>query len=314
MKKIIPILALICVTIAFAGWNQLNPVMTTQKAVKDGGALELNGTMLYAFKGGNTRDFIAYDPALMTWTAKLNIPNTLKPNGKEYKKGVKAGGALTAYGDYIYAFKGGNTDEFWRYNTTDNTWTLCPVISAGVNNKKVKTGGALVTVGDAIYAFKGGNTNEFWMYDPIGLTWTAKANLVTPDYKKIKGGGALVAYDGDIYAFVGNNTYYFYAYDIATNTWSQKADAKFGLDSLKKRVKDGAALTVMNDKIYAFKGGNTQSFGLYDPATNTWSSLDTVPRGSARKKIKQGGSLANYDGVIYAFKGGNTNEFWKYTP
>jgi hypothetical protein len=314
MKKLILILALASATIALGAWTYVGEVPVPQKALKHGASLVTHGTLLYALQGNNTTNFFSYDP-LATWAVKTNIPYALKPNGKPFKKGVKAGGALTAYGDFVYAFKGGNTNEFWAYNTIDDTWIQQTSIDISTG-KKIKTGGALVAAGDYIYALKGGNTKEFWMYDPAGLTWTRKADLTTPD-KMVKGGGAMVEYDGAIYAFVGNNTFYFYSYDVDANTWTRMADAKFGADSLKKKIKDGAALTALGDKIYAFKGGNTQSFGCYDPVLNTWATLDTIPRPApgltTKKKVKHGGSLTAYDNTIYAFKGNNTKEFWKYT-
>lgn len=310
MNKLVPVLLLVCVTIAFGGWTKLSDITTVDKAIKDGGCLTTQGTFLYAFQGGNTPYFYAYDPSGLTWSRKLDIPYTFKPNGKPNKKNVKVGGDVAALGTFIYAFKGGNTGEFWAYNTADNTWAQKASVP---DNKKVKHGGSLVTVGDYIYAFIGNNTKDFYMYDPAANTWTLKAP-VNAATKPIKGGGTLVNYEGMVYAFIGNNTYDFFKYDPNTNIWTKMADAKFGADSLKKRIKDGACLTVLGDNIYAFKGGNTQSFGYYTQLSNTWSTSDTIPIGILKKRVKQGGALVTYDGVIYAFKGGNTKEFWKYTP
>ena len=305
------ILLVVVVTIAFGGWTPKAIVPTTPdgKGVKDGGSLVVHDTLLYAFQGHNTQNFFAYNPLTDTWESRHKIPYALKPNGKPFKKGVKMGGALVVCEDVIYAFKGGNTSEFWMYNIAEDTWIQKASI---LGEKKVKHGGALVLYNGLIYAFKGGKTDEFWVYYPENDSWAAKAFLVTSDGRKIKGGGALVVCDDTIYAFVGGNTNHFYAY--TPNAWIQKPNVNFGPDSLKKRVKDGATLNELGGYIYAFKGGNSQSFGYFNPSVNAWFTLDTIPRAPSGKRVKHGGSLTSYNGVIYALKGGNTKEFWAYTP
>lgn len=307
MKKSIFVF-LISLTVAFGEWVQLTDVPTVEKAIKDGAALATYGTSLYALQGGNTNYFYQYNLTGLNWIRKKSIPFDIRPyNNKPIKKQVKAGGALTVFSDYIYAFKGGNSKEFWRYDISADTWIKKAFIPG---DKKVKHGGALVTVGDYIYAFKGGNTKEFWMYNPDTDSWIMKAEI--PSTKPVKGGGALVNCNGLVYALVGNNTSEFFSYNPTQNVWTKLADAKFGTDSLLKRIKDGAALAVDLDYIYAFKGGNSQSFGYYNTNNNTWMTLDPIPKGTNDKRVKQGGALTVHDGVIYAFKGGNTKEFWKY--
>ncbi len=295
------------------GWAIKESVPTTpgKKGVKDGGALVCHEGVLYAFQGGNSVNFFAYDNG--TWTTKCSIPYALKPNGKSDKKRVKGGGALVAKGCTLYAFKGGNTTEFWAYITDEDRWVQRPSIPTGTANSKVKSGGALVVHNGLIYAFKGGNTTEFWMYNPTDSSWTQQTDLITSDGKKIKGGAALVSKGEMIYAFVGNNTKHFYAY--ANGVWTKKADAEFGTPkTINKGIKDGAALVLFGDKIYAFKGGNTQDFGAYDVNSNSWTSKETIPAGAGKKKVKQGGSLAVKGISIYALKGGNSKEMWCYTP
>ncbi len=303
------------------GWVQIADVpiqAPLNKGIKDGGALTVYGDTIFAFRGGNTREFYAYDPVVNTWFVRDSIAYVIKLNGKVIPKRVKAGGSLVTFGDKIYAFKGGGVNEFWAYLPGQDTWirkTDMPMFYYDPTKKtKVKTGAALVAYDTVIYAFKGGNTKEFWMYIPFSDTWARCCSLSTPDGKKIKAGGALVALDDMIYAFVGGNTVHFYAYSPMTNTWTQKYDAAFDPNPAKLRkikVKDGGSLTALDGKIYGFKGGNKPNFGYYNPTEDTWYTLEGI---SGLKKVKHGGALVAYDGKIYAFKGGNTREFWSYTP
>ncbi|MCX8014576.1 MAG: T9SS type A sorting domain-containing protein, partial [candidate division WOR-3 bacterium] len=57
-----------------------------------------------------------YEVSQDTWFTLENIPGIKK---------VKAGGALTAYDNHIYAFKGGNLQEFWAYHIPEpNTYAI----------------------------------------------------------------------------------------------------------------------------------------------------------------------------------------------
>lgn len=97
-----------------------------------------------------------------TWTLKETLP-IVGIMGK--KKKIKDGAALAFDGsNTIFAFKGGNTQEFWAYNVMTNNWTELETIPRGPSKKRVKSGGALAYLNGAVYALKGSNTNEFWMH------------------------------------------------------------------------------------------------------------------------------------------------------
>ncbi|MBS4015271.1 MAG: choice-of-anchor J domain-containing protein [Candidatus Latescibacteria bacterium] len=301
--------------IRISGWKQLAnmPSLKQRKFVKDGGSLVVYGDLFYAFRGNNSCEFYVYDPPTDVWDTLEPIPWLKKDSVKYLKKNVKNGGDLTVYGDKIYAFKGGNTKEFWANIPANDTWIQMSDIPfrSPEMKKKVKGGGSLVTCGDKIYAFKGGKTTEFWMYDPATDSWAERCSLKSVDNRMVKPGAALEEMNGLIYAFIGGNTSFFYAYSPTLNAWNNLAHASFDNPNQprKKRIKDGADLVAMNGKLYAFKGGNTHLFGYYVPEEDTWYHADPIP---GPKKVKTGGSLIAYDGKIYALKGNNTGELWSY--
>ena len=120
--------------------------------------------------------------------------------------------------DFIYAFGGDNTNEFWRHDISGNSWS-----SMSTAPSNVAGGGALVYDGSSyLYALRGNNKNDFWRYDISANSWSSMTQVAS----NVKDGGALV-YDGSsyIYAFGGNNTNEFWRYDISGNSWSSMATA-----------------------------------------------------------------------------------------
>jgi hypothetical protein len=130
---------------------------------------ESTGHFLYAFKA-KYHEFYAYDTDADTWTAALTpmpIPGTAG------NKKAKDGSSAAWYNGKIYAFKGGNTNEFWRYFPLGDTWKKqddIPLIGMTGARKKVKAGGALAPFpGMGVFAFKGNKSLEFWNYTPYDV-------------------------------------------------------------------------------------------------------------------------------------------------
>lgn len=138
-------------------------ILPSGKYYKDGSCIVYDGNnTIYALKSG-TNEFYAYDISADTWTVKQTLP-LIGNSGK--KKKVKNGGAMVWTDSSLYAFKGGNTLEFWQYLPSSNTWVQKESLPAGEKKKRIKGGGALAYIGGKIYALKGNNTLEFWVYTP----------------------------------------------------------------------------------------------------------------------------------------------------
>jgi hypothetical protein len=124
------------------------------------------GNRLYAFKG-KYHEFYAYDTDVDTWTRPLTpmpIP------GSAGNKKARDGSCAAWYCGKIYAFKGGNTTEFWRYFPLGDSWKKLddiPMIGMTGARRKVRAGGALASFpGMGLFAFKGNKSLEFWNYVP----------------------------------------------------------------------------------------------------------------------------------------------------
>ncbi len=83
-------------------------------------------------------------------------------------KRSKDGGSGTWYSDGIFALKGGNTQEFWRWFASGDSWReydTVPAVGTTGKKKRIKAGADVTAVGGGLfYALKGNKTVELWRY------------------------------------------------------------------------------------------------------------------------------------------------------
>ncbi len=201
----------------------------------------------------------------------------------------------TISGNFVYAFRGDDEKDFWRYDPAVDAW-----ISLQDAPDEVKVGGALVYGGNNyIYAFRGDDNNDFWRYDILANSWS----VMTDAPQGVKDGAGLVYTGGNsIYALRGDDKKDFWKYDIPSDSWSSLANAP-------QKVKEGGSLTYTGGNyIYAFRGDDQDDFWRYDISSNSWSSMEDAPN-----KVKVGGALAYAGGdYIYGFRGDDEDDFWRY--
>ena len=215
------------------------------------------------------------------WITRADMPSN-----------VKAGGALATDGIDLYAFRGGTSSGFWRFNTASSTWST--LTSAPQN---VEDGGALVYAAGFIYALRGDGNDDFWRYSVSGGAWETRSNAPAS-----VGWGGSLAYDGSglIYAFRGNNKKDFWEYRIATDTWTSLA-------SVADNVRQGGSLTYLNGSVYALRGNFKKNFWIYDVGNNAWTALAATP-----ENVKEGGALATDGTDLFALRGDGNTDFWKF--
>jgi hypothetical protein len=261
---------------------------------------------------------IVYAVAETGWVQKADVPNGIK------SKRVKDGGCLAYSTDpsdssYIYALKGNNRFEFYRYNTGTNTWVTkesIPAIGRSGKKKAVKKGAAMTAADGSIYAAKGNSTYEFWRYDPSPGRWQQTADVPAGARSVKEGTGAATITVADttyVYFLKGSSTLEFYRYSVAGNAWESRANAPAGTSG--KAYKNGSCIAYDDaNTIYALKASYNE-LGAYNVATNTWSTRAGMPMIGAsgkKKKVKDGAGIAYHNGYVYALKGNNTQEFWAY--
>ena len=171
-----------------------------------GSWLALKDSFIYCHMA-KTHQFSIYNIKTGAWSSAGTGMPLVGRMGKSKKS--KDGGSAIWWENSLYALKGGNTQEFWRYTVSDTgpgTWTeldTVPLVGrGGTKKKKVKAGGDITVVVPSgkgmpadLPALKGNKTNELWIYNTGGLPlgpapWTGR-NGVLAD--KIAGAGYDVA-------------------------------------------------------------------------------------------------------------------------
>ena len=211
------------------------------------------------------------------WCRRTDLP--LGPRNKS----VKDGGALT-YGrvtgndtGFVYAFKGNNTCEFYRYAYSCECLD-CSRVDSGVNGslkkKGIRKGSSLVLAGNGkLYAAKGNNCRDWWQYDPASHTWTQKTDVPTGSKAAKEGAGAVAVEENGtryVYFLKGSGTCEFYRYNVGSDAWATMAPAPGGASG--RPYKNGSCIAYDGgDTIWCLKGSYNE-FAAYSIAANQWTS------------------------------------------
>ncbi len=268
-------------------------------------------------------------PYLVGWIQKEPLPSQIPHQFVSY------GGALVSDGNYLYAFRGNKSNEFYKYSIDDNKWILVESIPFGrkpnnpmhINRKQVGNGASLCFDGvNTIYATKGAGTRELWAYNIATNSWTQKAFVPAIIKRGLRGGTSIVFCNNKLYLLAGEQSRRaktnFLCYDPLADTlngepWQPLNSTPLQPDN--RTFRNGSCLVVVGEKIYALKGwGRRNYFYAYDIPNATWKIKETLPQNhpqlNQKNKVKNGAAMTTDGEVIYAIKGFGKNEFWLYLP
>lgn len=276
-------------------------------------------------------EILAAEVAGVLYTFGGYIDNTFKPTRKAYKYTPGSGwsaiadlpvglthAGITASNDTIY-FAGGypgtgsngnqvfSTTKVFSYSPATNTYTNLPDLPAA------RGGGALGLLDNKLYFISGSNSSradvtDVYMLDLSNLAagWISRAPLPSA-----RNHAAAVTLNGSLYVIGGQTgqdaglTAYgsLYRYNASNNTWTTLAS----MSTPRSHISD--ATFVHAGRIIVLGGQNAYESALrsntaYDPLTNTWSSLTSLPaaRFSGAGKLLSDGTYIYTGGYNGGFK------------
>ena len=235
-----------------------------------------------------------YDPATDQWTKKK--PMALPSHHVAF---TEHGGKIYAFGGFVLPQSGPPSwvpvNNAWEYDPTNDNWkALAPMPTKRGSPVAVSVGGKIYVIGGAVPGAKEsavhparphssvGTVEE---YDPTTNTWRELAPMPTPRNHAMAG-----AVNGKIYviggrvgaAFISGLTSFnvdiVEEYDPAADVWGR---ARVRMPT----PRSAGAAGVYGGRIYVTGGeyqdarmmATLRSFEDFDPATNSWQTLPSLP-------------------------------------
>lgn len=257
-----------------------------------------NGKMyvLGGFAGGRLGRVYEYDPAIDKWTQKKPMARPV-----HHQAMAEFRGKIYVFGGFVNQPSSEGlagwepVDNAWEYDPAADSWKAMPplpskrgsAIAAEVGGKIYVIGGAVPQPGTSETAVlptrpaRSVGTNE--VYDPATNRWETRSPMPTARnhafYGVVNGkiyviGGRL----GHSFISVASNTDVVEEYDPVTDSWG-------AIKAKMPTPRSGGASGTFGGRIYA-AGGEFQSpqmaatfraLEAYNPATNTWSVLPSMP-------------------------------------
>jgi len=258
--------------------------------------IAVNGHMFVLGGFGNARGKnYEYDPAMDKWTKKAAMPRPAHHQAMaEYR------GKIYVFGGFVAPMTGPQggwepIDNAWVYDPANDSWqNLAPMpikrgsaLAVQVNGKVYVIGGATTATGSKDVAISGNtsidNLTRNDVYDIATNTWSVGAPMALGRNHMFGGtvNGKIYVIGGRIaHAFVAasQNTDVVEQYDPATNTWGTQM-------TKMPTARSGGGWATYGGKIYVAGGevatnslvGAFRALEAFDPATNSWSILPSLP-------------------------------------
>jgi len=197
----------------------------------------------------------------------------------------------------VYLLKASETDEFYRYIVTADTWEVLADAPGGPSERFKKGTSISYDGADTIYVLKG-LYNDFYAYVVSADTWLSLTPL--PDQggqgrrKSAKGGAAIVYHNRNVHCLKGSNSQEFWIYKCDSSVWRQSEDIPLGDGNV--RVDDGGAMVYARHYryLYATKGHSLE-FWSYGQLTNYCVDLLLAERRSAGEMGDEASQAFTYD-------------------
>lgn len=209
----------------------------------------------------------------LTWSWKQSMPQR-----REEGANAVLNGRLYVFGGfYDHTFNG--TGRVDAYNPSTNSWQQRASMPEAITHAASLTiNGEAWLFGGYVGKDPGPATKRVYIYNPNSNSWRRG-----PDMPFSRGAAAAARLGDNVYVFGGRNldrTYDVaptFAFNLKTNTWSTKANLPNPRNHLAAAEIGGKIYAIGGQHREASKAVNQRSVHRYDPATNTWSSVASLP-------------------------------------
>ncbi len=222
----------------------------------------------YVFEGILTDDYSSrmwtYDPATDQWSQFESFPGNAR--------GIAIGDEWN--GKYYYGFgrtASSTLNDLWVFDPADTSFTQlasCPCVG--------RTHPAFAAYKDKIFMGTGSSANgdldDWWIYDIPTDTWSQATDM--------PGGNRHHPFfftdEDDVYVGGGHRTTW-YKWNITDETWTQIDDEPSGRVAGTQFQHNGYGYVLAGDDRFHDKLPNDEYFMRYDPDTDAWEKLPTIP-------------------------------------
>jgi hypothetical protein len=156
-------------SVARGQWDSMPDAPAGNRAKYDKGSwLCFDGERyLYCHKA-KFHEFYRFDTWGDSWCRQQLVGMPIFNERTGRSKTARDGSAAAWYDGAVFALKGGNTQEFWKYTVSRDSWAeleTIPMYGSSQRPVRVKDGGDIAAFGEGVFlAMKGNKTTEVWRY------------------------------------------------------------------------------------------------------------------------------------------------------
>ncbi|MBI3957102.1 MAG: fibronectin type III domain-containing protein [Candidatus Kerfeldbacteria bacterium] len=296
-------------------WTAAGTLTATSLAAGAGSGLAYGGSNTIYFLAGATAPgtrFYKYSISGNSWTQLADTDQAMAAGGTLVF--VPNGTGCSDAGGCLFATRGGNDTDFYRYRINAASWSYMANTPIWVGD-----GAAMRRVGSYIYLQRGIISNSFYRYDLANNRWDSLASTPTNMYQGSEQGLAYTPGTNTLYSFRGYSLYSLFAYSITNDTWEQTPGLPHHYT--QNGFTSGAvAYDTSTNLLYAGRGGTFTDWWRYDPATDIWTQRTDVPHGLSTGADAEyvNHTTDSYDGIYVLAgseaQGDNVGYFYRYVP